>query len=423
MYHKNGSKILVESRWTLVRNAAGEPESIMAINTDITERKRLEQQFLRAQRLESIGTLAGGIAHDLNNVLSPIMLSIDLLRMTCGDDRAQDILSTIGTSARRGADMVKQILSFARGVDGERSMVSVAEIVKDMQNLVQDTFPKNIRFHADVEAATLQFLGDHTQVHQVLLNLCVNARDAMPAGGTLTVSARTAIIDANYASMSPDAKAGTYVAIKVEDTGTGIPPEVVDKIFDPFFTTKDMGKGTGLGLSTVLAIVKSHGGFLTVQSEPGRGTTFTACFPSVQSPCDMPTELQEEAMHPRGNDELVLIVDDEETVLTIARQTLEAYGYQVVTAADGAEAVAIYAQRHQEIDAVLVDMMMPVMDGPATIGASGLNMESACARAAGLGVEYFLAKPFTAQAVLTTLKQLLPATAAPPQKASATAAG
>ena len=417
--NKAGSPILIEARWTLVRNGSGQPHSILAINTDITEKKRLEQQFLRAQRLESIGTLAGGIAHDLNNVLSPIMMSIDLLRLTCSDQRTESILGTIETSARRGADMVQQILSFARGAEGQRVLIDPKEIIREMQHLVRDTFPKNIQFHASFSADLPVFIGDHTQVHQVLLNLCVNARDAMPSGGTLTISAGTLAIDENYAAMDLDAKPGAYVEIKVADTGTGIPQELVDKIFDPFFTTKDLGKGTGLGLSTVLAIVKSHGGFLGVQSEPGLGTTFTVCFPAKTSPGGL-TAAAEEQMHPRGRGELILIVDDEAAVRAITQQTLEAFGYRVLLAGDGAEALSIYAEHQEDVAAVLTDMMMPIMDGPATIqvlkrmnpavkiiAASGLNADGSAAKAAGMGVKHFLPKPYTAQTILRTLNNVL----------------
>lgn len=418
--NRDGVPILIEARWTLVRDADGRPKSILAINTDITEKKRLEQQYLRVQRMESIGTLAGGIAHDLNNVLAPILMSIDLLRLTSRDERSRSMLSTIETSARRGADMVQQILSFARGVEGQRVMINPRLIIEEIQHLVQDTFPKNILFQADLPAELPSFLGDHTQVHQILLNLCVNARDAMPDGGTLAVSARSVTLDEQYAAMHDSAKPGDYITIKVTDTGTGIPPKVLEKIFDPFFTTKEVGKGTGLGLSTVLAIVKSHDGFLHVYSEPGRGTTFTVWFPASGATPDGPAPSEE--MHPRGRGELILVVDDEAAVRTITQQTLEAFGYRVLVAADGAEAVTLYTQHQAEVAAVLTDMMMPIMDGPATIqvlrhmnptlkiiAASGLANDSGAARAAGMGVKHFLPKPYTAQTVLTTLRQTLDA--------------
>jgi len=416
---KSGVLILIEARWTLVRDEAGRPLAVLAINSDITEKKKMEQQFLRAQRMESIGTLAGGIAHDLNNVLAPILMSIDLLRMTSRDERARAVLSTIETSARRGADMVKQILSFARGVEGERMVINVRNIIQDMQHLVQDTFPKEIAFRTELDAELPLFSGDHTQVHQVLLNLCVNARDAMPKGGTLIVAATTLRVDDNYAGMTPGSIPGRYLMIKVTDTGTGIPPEVVNKIFDPFFTTKEQGKGTGLGLSTVLTIVKSHGGFLNVYSEPGNGTTFSICFPAMDGLEGVAAKVQEDT-HPRGNGEWILIVDDEAAVRAITQQTLESYGYRVSIAADGTEAVALYSMHRNEIAAVVTDMMMPVMGGQATIqvlqhldpevkiiAASGLANDGSSARATAMGVKLFLSKPFTAQTILTALREVL----------------
>ncbi|MGV3661719.1 MAG: PAS domain S-box protein [Prosthecobacter sp.] len=411
--------ILVEARWTLVRDEKGAPHSILAINTDITEKKRMEQQFLRAQRLENIGTLAGGIAHDLNNVLSPILMSIGLLRLTSSDDRSKSMLTTIETSAKRGADMVRQILSFARGVEGQRTPLDVSLIIKDVQHLVQETFPKNLQVHCSIADDLPAVMGDHTQLHQILLNLCVNARDAMPSGGMLTITAVSTAVDALAASTQSEARACPYVLIKVIDTGTGMPPELVDKIFDPFFTTKEVGKGTGLGLSTVLAIVKSHGGFLEVQSEPGRGTTFAIFLPSNISSSEPQASLPVEAL-PRGHGELILIVDDEAAVRAIARETLEAFGYRVLSAADGTEALSLYSVHQAEIAAVVTDLMMPVMDGSVTIqvlkrinpkvkviAGSGIATEGTSARMAELGVKHFLPKPYTTQDVLGALNLVL----------------
>lgn len=417
--NRAGDPLLVEARWTLVRDDAGRPQSILAINSDITEKKKLEQQYLRVQRMESIGTLAGGIAHDLNNVLAPILMSIELLRMTSRDQRAQSVLGTIEASAKRGADMVQQILSFARGVEGERVTILPRQIIEEIQNLVQDTFPKNITFQAELPSVLPAFVGDHTQIHQVLLNLCVNARDAMPDGGVMTVAASNIIVDEQYAATHANAKPGSYVMITVTDTGTGIPPQVIEKIFDPFFTTKELGRGTGLGLSTVLAIVKSHDGFISVHSEQGMGTTFTVCFPaSVSSATGELIEVQEPNL--RGQGELILVVDDEAAVRTITQQTLEAFGYRVRVAADGTEAVAIYTEHQSDIAVVLTDMMMPILDGPGTIqvlkhlnpavkiiAASGLSNDGGALRAAGMGVKHFLPKPYTANTVLTVLREVL----------------
>lgn len=386
---------------------------------DMTEKKKLEAHFLRAQRMESIGTLAGGIAHDLNNVLSPILMSIELLRLKAADAQTETILSTIETSARRGADMVKQVLSFARGMEGQRVQILLSEVIRDIRQIVDETFPKNILFQSAVPEGLPMFHGDPTHVHQVLLNLCVNARDAMPDGGVLEVSAEEVNVDEHYATMNPDTTPGHYLALKVGDSGVGIAKPDLDKIFDPFFTTKELGKGTGLGLSTVMAIMKSHGGFIQVDSQPGVGTQIRVHFP-VNLEAAQITQSAQEGGLPSGSGELILVVDDEEAVRNITGQTLQAYGYSVLTAADGAEAVALYARHQKEVRLVLTDMMMPVMDGSATIqvlrrmnasvpiiAASGLNRASGADQAAALGINYFLPKPYNARTLLTTLREIL----------------
>lgn len=417
--NKDGIGITVEGRWTLVRDEQGRPASILAINTDITERKRLEQQFLRAQRMESIGTLAGGIAHDLNNVLAPIMMSIELLKMEERDGNRLNILDTIEMSAQRGADMVKQVLSFARGMEGQQLEVQLGHLIRDIEKITRDTFPKDILLHSDVASDLWTVQGDPTQLHQVLLNLCVNARDAMPEGGMLTIHATNIILDEAYVAMHLDAREGPHIAIVVEDTGVGMSPQVVERIFEPFFTTKELGQGTGLGLSTTLAIIKSHGGFVRVQSEAGRGSRFEILLPALSMRAALAVELPEQQL-PRGMGECILVVDDEAAVRQITQQTLEAFGYRVIVAADGSEAIAIYATRQREIVAVLTDMMMPEMDGPAVIrvvkrmnpnvkviAASGLNAASMVAKATQEGVRHFIPKPYTAETLLTMVKSVI----------------
>lgn len=417
---RNRGEITVEARWTLIRDHDGRPKSILAINTDITERKKIEVQFMRAQRMESIGTLAGGVAHDLNNILTPIMMSIELLKTQVDQPHAAAVLETIEVSAKRGADIVRQVLSFARGMQGERIEVQPVHLLDDLENIIKNTFPKDIRLRFSVSRETWTILGDPTQVHQILLNLCVNARDAMPNGGTLTVGVENCTLDAQYAAMNIQAKPGRYVMINVTDTGTGIPPGIVDKIFEPFFTTKDPSKGTGLGLSTVMAVVKSHDGIVNVYSEPGKGTTFKVYLPAADTSSEERKEQTEQASLPRGAGELVLVIDDEASILTITSQTLQAFGYRVVTATDGADALAVYVQHKNDIAAVLTDMMMPVLDGPATIyallrinpavkiiAASGLNANGGVAKASGAGIKHFLSKPYTAGTLLKTVRKIL----------------
>ncbi|MFC5454033.1 response regulator [Prosthecobacter fluviatilis] len=417
-YNRDGKTLTIEGRWTLVRDDLGRPSSILAINTDITERKKLEQQFLRTQRMESIGTLAGGIAHDLNNVLAPILMSIELLRLQEKDARRLDILKTIETSAKRGADMVKQVLSFARGVEGRQVEVQIGHLLREIEKMANETFLKSIHVSCDVPTGLWTVLGDPTQLHQVLLNLCVNARDAMPTGGRLLLSARNLQVDDQYAAMNPGAKPGPHVVVVVEDNGSGMPPEVIERIFEPFYTTKELGKGTGLGLSTTQAIVKGHGGFIHVQSDLEVGTKFSVFLPAQTA--GAPLAVTAENDLPRGNDELVLVIDDEASVRQITRQTLEIFGYRVLLAADGTEAAGIYVMRKNEIRAVITDMMMPEMDGAAIIpvllrinpdvriiASSGISTGGMASKAVNAGVKYFLPKPYTAETLLKTLNQAL----------------
>jgi len=417
---KDKRELTIEARWTLIRDNEGKPKSILAINSDITEKKKIEAQFMRAQRMESIGTLAGGVAHDLNNILAPIMMSIDILKAISTEPQAITILETIEVSAKRGADIVRQVLSFSRGLEGQRIEVHPKHLVKDLQNIIQDTFPKDIRLQFSVPNDTWTILGDPTQVHQILLNLCVNARDAMPNGGSLAVRAENCELDEQYAAMNIQAKPGRYVLISVTDSGTGMPPGVIDKIFEPFFTTKPLNKGTGLGLSTVMAIVKSHDGIVNVYSEPGKGTTFQIYLPATETTTTPHQEKAQAANLPRGHGETILVVDDEASILTITCQTLQAFGYRVLTAANGAAAVAAYAKQPGEIAVVLTDMMMPIMDGPATIhallqinpqvkiiAASGLTTNGHEAQVASAGITHFLTKPYTAATLLKSLRALL----------------
>lgn len=415
---KSGTAIIVASMWTLLRDGDGRPKSILTIATDVTERKSLERQFFRAQRMESIGTLAGGIAHDLNNALSPIILSLELLKTSCTSADDLELIDSLETSAHHGADMVRQLLSFARGVEGKRVDVPVGQLFNEIDKIVRDTFPKSIVTRSTVASDLWPMLGDPTQVHQVLMNLCVNACDAMPDGGSLSLSALNVLLDAQFAAANHGATPGPFVVMSVADTGMGMQPEVIEKIFDPFFTTKEVGKGTGLGLSTSLAIVKSHGGFVRVESVPGKGTTFAVYFPVAAQVSETPAPPAVELV--RGNDELILIVDDDPSVGQVVQRSLRAFGYRTLLASDGAEAVSLYVKYGADISLVVTDMMMPVMDGIATIralrelnpavriiGASGLATSADAARAANLGVKCFLSKPFTTEVLLAVLATCL----------------
>ena len=416
---RDGAEITVESRWTLVRDESGQPNSILVINTDVTERKRMESQFLRAQRMESIGTLAGGIAHDLNNVLSPILMAIDMLQMKATDEASRKWLDVLRTNAERGGNMVRQVLSFARGVEGERVALQPKHLIKEIVKILRETLPKSIEINFQIPNDLWIISADATQIHQVLMNLCVNARDAMPEGGSISIRAENIFVDENYARMHLEAKPGRFVMICVADTGPGMPVEIQSRIFEPFFTTKEMTKGTGLGLSTALTIVKSHGGFINVYSELHKGSQFTLYLPAVDSPGSLDAAAMQTDL-PIGNGELILVVDDEESIREITRGTLETFGYNVLTASDGTEALALYADKKNEIAVVLTDMVMPFMDGPATIralqrmnpkvriiAASGLGAGQHAGEGALEGVSVFLNKPYTAEKLLKTLAHVL----------------
>ncbi len=427
---QNAQPLLVESRWTLLRDDAGRPKAVLSINTDITERKQLEGQYLRAQRMESIGLLAGGIAHDLNNVLAPIVMGAQLLRLRHPDATSQKLLGTVEASAQRGADLVRQVLTFARGIEGGRLLVHPRSLAKDVQKLAVETFDKSIEVTGRIESDLWPVPGDPTQLRQLLVNLCVNARDAMPRGGRLTLTARNAPVDENYAAMTPDLRPGPYVLFEVQDTGVGMSPEVRRHVFEPFFTTKAPGKGTGLGLSTAQTIVHGHGGVITFESEEGRGTTFKVFLPASSETAV--TTATSALTAPRGSGETILLVDDEASVLNISRHALEAFGYQVLTASNGAEALALYAQKRDAIAVVLTDMAMPVLDGAALIyalrridpavriiAASGLKASAHSMEPFGLGTTHFLAKPFTADTMLRAIHESL--TGAAPAAGGATA--
>jgi len=416
---RDGTAITVESRWTLVRDEEGRPKSILIINTDVTEKKRMESQFLRAQRMESIGTLAGGIAHDLNNVLSPILMAIDMLQLKSTDESSRKWLEVLRANAERGGNMVRQVLSFARGVEGERVALQPKHLIKEIVKILRETLPKSIEIIFKIPPDLWIISADATQIHQVLMNLCVNARDAMPEGGSISISAENVFVDENYARMHLEAKAGRFVLITVSDTGPGMSAEVQSRIFEPFFTTKEMTKGTGLGLSTALSIVKSHGGFINVYSELHRGSQFSVYLPAIETTESTQAGVLQTDL-PLGRGELVLVVDDEESIREITRGTLETFGYKVLTANDGTEALAIYADKKNEIAVVLTDMVMPFMDGPATIralqrmnpavkiiAASGLGTAQRAGEGVLEGVSVFLTKPYTAERLLKTLAQVL----------------
>ena len=413
---KSGKAVIASSRWTLVRDEAGQPKSILTVDTDITEKKQLEQQSFRNQRLESVGTLANGIAHDLNNILTPILAISQLLPLKFPqlDEQTQDLLKMLETSTKRGAALVNQVLTFTRGVEGRLVPLQVNYLLLETQKMAKQTFPKSIAFRVDLPQDLWLVSGDATQVHQVLMNLCVNARDAMPQGGTLALSATNLWLKETDIQKPLDAPAGAYIAITVADTGTGMPPEIVARIFDPFFTTKEIGKGTGLGLSTTIGILKSHKGFINVSSAMGKGTEFKVFLPAIDTTTMEPVK---EPECRAVNQKVILVVDDEASIRSVTQAMLEAHDYTVFIASDGREAIALYAEHNDKINLVLLDMMMPLMDGQTTIFAlKKINPEIKIIAVSGLssnkelalkaGAKEFLQKPYTNQGLIDLIDGL-----------------
>jgi PAS domain S-box-containing protein len=411
--HKDGSY-----RW-LSWKAQSYPEEqvLYGVAVDITEKKQLEQQFLRAQRMESLGSLASGIAHDLNNVLTPIVGAAQLLPLTMPnlDARNQKLLNMIVESSKRGSGLIKQILSFAKGLDSERTRLQARHILAEIISVARQTFPPSIEINLNLDREDLWLVNvDATQIHQVLMNLFVNARDAMPNGGEISASAENVIIDAEYTRLHLQPPVGSYILITIADTGIGMDSEMLEQIFDPFFSTKSTG--TGLGLSTVQGIIKTHGGSIEVESEVGQGTRFKIYLPAIDRRETEIPALAEDLYDGKG--QLILVVDDEMAIREIIKESLETYDYRVMLASDGIEAIDIYAQNYQSIAIVLIDMMMPHLDTPSIVlslrqinsevkivvmSGSNFNPESAVDRQQ---VSTFINKPFATTELLQILANI-----------------
>jgi PAS domain S-box-containing protein len=414
---RSGGEAIVASRWTLVRDSEGRPKSILALSTDITEKKRLESQFLRSQRLESIGALASGVAHDFNNILAPIVMSVNLLRESLSDPDDHRLIETLQQCAQRGAEMVRQILAFTRGGQGGRAAISPSNLVSEWATIARETFPRSIQIETDTGRGIWPVHADATQLYQLLMNLCVNARDAMPVGGTLTIALRNVELDEKHRPLHPDARPGRYVLLTVVDTGTGIEPEHIEQLWNPRAAAKSPGESTGLGLSSVLSIVRGHSGFAHAESRPGQGSCFEVYLPASTTP-EPETDPQPAAPVSSGCGQTILLIDDERAIQEITGAIFAEHGYRVVTAGDGTEALALFAQQKDTIDLVVTDMIMPCLDGPATIrglqrlkpglpviATSGLAENEALARE--LDHTKFLLKPFTTERLLHAVSESL----------------
>lgn len=400
-FTRSGRRLTVDCRWSVVYHDDGNPESILAVNTDITDRKREEERSVRTMRMESLGNLAGGIAHDLNNILTPMLMSVQLLAEDETDSVNLEILRLLESGVKRGADMVRQVVSFARGVESRKVRVDVTQLVADLDAFARDTVGNGISVETTVDEAVRPVLGDPTQLMQVLVNFVTNARDAMPHGGVLSICARLGDNE--------------NTIIDLSDTGEGMTEAVLGNIFEPFFTTKAPGMGTGLGLATSATIVDNHNANIEVASLPGTGTTFSLIFPHATF-----TESETLAgfggvvsLPPKGNGERVLVVDDELAIRTTAKHALETNGYAVVLASNGSEALDVINENAAEVDLVFTDMTMPVVGGTETaeaihanyphipvLAASGYTLSDDVDLAKTAGIRQFLPKPYTTAELL-----------------------
>ncbi|MGD1853337.1 MAG: response regulator [Leptolyngbyaceae cyanobacterium] len=413
------------TRWITVKSSIfngddGKPLRMLGIHLDITEKKQLEAQFLQAQRLESLGALASGIAHDLNNILTPILAAGQLLPITLTtiDKRSRQLIETLNCSAQRGTKLVQQILSFAQDGSSISDVLSIGELLIETKQIVQQTLPPSIDICFDVAADLWLVKGNETQLHQVFMNLCVNARDAMSSGGVLKISAKNLLIDEPFLPMHDKATLGPHVKVTVTDTGTGIAPDIQKQIFEPFFTTKAKNKGTGLGLAAVLNIVKAHGGFIDMQSVVGQGSQFHIYLPADPHSVQVPTPSLELL---RGHQEVILVVDDDPAICKVLQLALETYGYQALVAHDGLGAISMLAEHRALVDCILIDLMMPDMDAQTAIlllqrlhpsvSIIAMTAEAIVSIQTAIVIELklkaTLSKPFTTQDLLLVLQRSL----------------
>ncbi|MDE3058833.1 MAG: PAS domain S-box protein [Bacteroidota bacterium] len=403
----------------LVRNNV--LRGMFGIGRDVTERKRLEQELRQASKLESIGTLAGGIAHDFNNILGIIVGYISVLKNRQDEEHVEQALASIDTAARRGAGLVKQLLTFARKTEAKLARVHVNDVIKELIPFLQETFPKIILFTLQLDDTVKAVNVDVNQMHQVLLNLCVNARDAIPAGSGGRISVTTANADGKIVQQRfPQAGDVPYVAVTLSDTGAGMDEGTLAHLFEPFFTTKGIGQGTGLGLSVVYGVVKSCGGFIDVTSAPGKGTTFHLYLPTAsekESSGAGPVPAWKESA---GGSETILFVEDEEMLRTLLRTLLEEKGYRVITAENGEDAIAIYADNFQHIDLILTDIGLPRVSGwdaflkmreinpsARAILASGFVDNNQRAAMAKAGMTDIIQKPYAPDEVFGKIRSVL----------------
>lgn len=430
----NGGIRWIHDRAFPIRNQAGEVYRVAGVAEDVTERKRseelfrqheiqrreLEKQLIHAQKLESLGTLASGIAHDFNNILAIIMAHVSLLNRG-GQDETRLLHGTqaIMKATARGASMVKQLLTFARKADTSAEPTDLNEVTGEVAKLVGGTFPKTITVKTELTDALPPVMADATQIHQVLLNLCVNARDAMPNGGILTISTslhRFEVVRGMFANARP----GNYIRMSVSDTGTGIDETTKERMFDPFFTTKDIGNGTGLGLALVHSIISNHEGFIDVDTECGRGTVFNLYLPADEGTDESSPDTMAEDDDLPGGDETILIIEDEPSLREVVGNLLSSKGYTVISARDGEDAIALFTENRNRIMAVVSDLGLPKRNGYEVfvsliamdpdvriIFASGFVDPGMKTQLQKLGASVFIQKPYRSEELLQSLREIL----------------
>jgi nitrogen-specific signal transduction histidine kinase/CheY-like chemotaxis protein len=387
---------------------------------NITERKLLEDQMRQMQKLEGLGTLAGGIAHDFNNILGIILAFVTSIKRFKDDTKKLDLaVDTIVKAVERGKTLVQQILMFARKTETVFGAVNVNDIVMEIMTMIMETFPKTLTYAQNFDKSIAFINADRSQLYQVLLNLCVNARDAMPKGGVLTIITRMVSV-VSLRNQHPDAAASGYVCIEVSDTGEGMSEEIERRIFEPFFTTKGIGKGTGLGLSVVFGIVQAHKGYIDVESELGKGTTFRLYLPASQVAAPISVKDEQTVEEIPGGTETLLVVEDEEMLLMSLQMVLIEKGYKVISAGDGFTALKIYQEKKDEISLVLTDLGLPNISGlevcrkikkinpkERMIVATGFldpEMKSEFLKAR---IQHFLYKPYDLKQVLKVIREVI----------------
>ena len=421
---KNGREIYVETVITPVFDNTDTLTHYIAVQEDVTEKLQLEQQFQRAQRMEVMGLMAGGVAHDLNNILTPLLLAVDVLKSSPTPKQQENVLNTVEDSVQRGAGIIRQILTFARGTEGEKQHFKMQPLLKEVIKLISETFPRSIRIRSKIANDISTLFFDPNQLHQIAMNLVVNARDAMPNGGVITIGAENVSIEKPMQFLNLVASPGAYVRLFVEDTGMGIDKKQIEHIFDPFYTTKSEGKGTGLGLSTILGIIKSNRGMIHVNSEKGKGTCVDIFIPVAQEDAEPQEAISKEKTVLQGNGEHILLVDDEIEILNVTAAILQANGYVTSQAKDGTEAIALIASAKEPFAAVVSDLMMPFMDGislkratikldptlPFILSSGMLDadfMDDKVKELKAMGVNNFLVKPYKSEALLIALNKVV----------------